>query len=41
MVIVTSELLIWYIFQKHVECIVPRRKIIVVKNRGHIDVSVM
>ena len=41
MVIVTSELLIWYTFQKDVECIVQRRKIIVVKNRGHIDVSVM
>ena len=36
MVIVTSELLIWYTFQQHVECIVQKRKIIVVKNQGHI-----
>ena len=41
MVIVTSELLIWYTFQKPVECIVQRRKIIVVKNRGHLsDISI-
>ena len=40
MVIVTSELLKCYTFQKHVKCIVQRRKIIV-KNQGHVDVWVM